>query len=354
MHWISIVPSRTDNHKDMNMTAKTLSDFTHLAVPEKAIMKAAEQLIHAHIASLTLDFLPAIKIKLPSVQAALTAAGAVLSETLTTVTVQLNNEQLNALEIMQREIEADLTLSLENKQKALGLLDTQRVHAQSSLQRIVSSSANAIAQRCDDLKQINIKPDATTLKDTLQRQLDSLNQQNAKLASSMASIAEDRRLLDSTIATLEKYNLADQFKDILPTADELALINMPSPELALVQAGLARLEKMLGQVSNALKYLDLVNERDTLRHRYNALLAQSRGVSSEAKALARNLAELQGLDSIDQNKGAWINEAAKVYEALYGFLAACQSPDAISGDFTHYLAEFKTYLKQVHDIKRTL
>ncbi|CAM3486086.1 alpha-xenorhabdolysin family binary toxin subunit B [Pseudomonas floridensis] len=336
------------------MTTKTLGNFTALAVPEKAIMKAAQQLIHAHIASLKLDFFPAVKIKLPSVQTALVAADKVLREKLSTLTAQLNNDQLKAVEAMRKEIDANPALSPENRQKAVAMLDAQRAQFQSALTHAVSSSANEIAQRCDDLKQINIKLDGTTIKDTLQRQLDSLNRQHATLETSMASLSEDRRLLDAAIATLEKYNLADQFKDMLPTADELALINMPSPELALVQAGIARLEKILGQVSNALNYIDLINERDALRHRYNALLAQSRGINKESKGIARDLAELQGLESVNQNKIAWINEAAKVYEALYGFLDACRAPDATPGDFGGYLAELNAYIQRVHEIRRPL
>ncbi|KPB34202.1 Uncharacterized protein AC504_5204 [Pseudomonas syringae pv. maculicola] len=168
----------------------------------------------------------------------------------------------------------------------------------------------------------------------------------------MALIAEDRRLLDATISTLEKYNIADLFKELLPTQEELQLIITPSPELALVSAGIARLEKLLDKISSALTYLDLTRERDRLRSRYNALLDDSRMSTQETKVIKEKLDELTGLAGVAQSKALWVQEAKKVYQSLYHFVDQITSPGDASALISQHVEQLKTYIKSFYDVKR--
>ncbi|MCF5429421.1 alpha-xenorhabdolysin family binary toxin subunit B, partial [Pseudomonas syringae] len=188
----------------------------------------------------------------------------------------------------------------------------------------------------------------------LQQQIDGMTQRSAALESAMSVIAEDRRLLDTTIKTYEKYNLADLFKDMLPTQEELQIVTMPSPELALITAGIARLGKLLDKISSALTYLDLTEERDRLRSRYNALLAESRTVAQEAKSINGRLDELSGLADISKSKALWVKEARKVYQSLYNFLDQITSQDDASAPISTPVEKLKTYIKSFYDIRRVV
>ncbi|RMM48198.1 Binary cytotoxin component [Pseudomonas syringae pv. aptata] len=280
------------------------------------------------------------------------SADKVYSQALATVTVQLNNVYLKSIDQKQQLIEADTRLSDKQKQQAISQLNGQRIRQVSNLTAVVRSSAQAIAGHSDDMAQINLTLENNRLLETLQQQIDSITQRSATLESAMALIAADRRLLDTTITTFEKYNLADVFKEMLPTPEELKLVNMTSPELELVNAGIARLGKLLDKVSSALKYLDLIEERDRLRSRYNALLDDSRTAAREAKAIKEKLDELTALAGVAQSKALWVQEAKKVYQSLYHFLDQIKSPVDTSTLISQQVEQLQTYIKSFYDVKR--
>ncbi|MBI6666305.1 alpha-xenorhabdolysin family binary toxin subunit B [Pseudomonas syringae] len=336
----------------MIMSTETLGELLILTPPDTEVMKTARQNILAHVTALKLDFLPVMKEKMRPLQDALISADKVYSQALATVTVQLNNVYLKSIDQKQQLIEADTRLSDKQKQQAISQLNGQRIRQVSNLTAVVRRSAQAIAGHSDDMAQINLTLENNRLLETLQQQIDSITQRSATLESAMALIAADRRLLDTTITTFEKYNLADVFKEMLPTPEELKLVNMTSPELELVNAGIARLGKLLDKVSSALKYLDLIEERDRLRSRYNALLDDSRTATREAKAIKEKLDELTALAGVAQSKALWVQEAKKVYQSLYHFLDQITSPVDTSTLISQQVGQLQTYIKSFYDVKR--
>lgn len=336
------------------MSTDTLDKALILTPPAPETMNAARQNILAQTSALKLDFLPVMKEKMLPLQTALKRADKVYHDNLAAVTVQLNSVNLQPIDLKQQQIEADQRLSDKQKQQAISLLNAQRIRQVSNLTMVVRNSAKAIAEHSDDMAQINLKLEGNRLLEILQEQIDSMTLRSARLESAMALIAEDRRLLDTTIKTYEKYNLADVFKEMLPTAEELKLVKLPSPELALVIAGIARLGKLLDKVSSALKYLDLIEERDRLRLRYNALLEESRTASQEAKGTAAKLDELTELAGVSQSKMLWVEEAKKVYQSFYNFLEQITQQDDSSAKISQHVEHLKTYIKSFYDTKRVV
>lgn len=299
---------------------RTLENTLDYPAPRPAVMKASRTLIHNQVATLNLAFLPVMKEKLPPLQRALTNADAVFRQALGTIVVRLRTVQLDQLELKRRQIEAETRLTEEQRRQALVMLDNEYTRIVTQLSTTIRDGATAIAESTDDLAQIDIEPKDNRLKDALQRQVDQLSQRTADLQARLSAIAEDRRLLDDTIRTLDKFNVLDIFKEQLPTAAELNALSMPAPELALAEAGLARLSKLLDGLSRSLTYFDLVSERDKLRARYNEALNQSRQLEGESRELVRNLDEVDGLASVNRSKVDWVTESRKASEALFSFL----------------------------------
>ncbi|WP_371927195.1 alpha-xenorhabdolysin family binary toxin subunit B [Pseudomonas sp. SZ57] len=338
----------------MTVNAHTLSNRLELTPPDTRIMESARQNIYDHVMSLQLDFLPVMKEKLQPLQRALSHAEALWGEHLAAIVAQLRSVNLAPIDLKQQQIEAHPDLSDLQKQLAIRMLNVERTRQLTGLTAIILKAANAIAESSDRMQQINLKLDGSRVQSTLHKHVDRLTQRKTDLDIRMSVIAEDRRLLDETIKAYEKYNLADIFKDLLPSAEELALINVPSPEIALLQAGIARLGKLLGKISDAINYSELTGERDKLRQRYNTLLDDSRANTQEIKATLFKLEELTLLSQVEQSKEAWVQEVRHVYRSLYRFLdkSAQQNDSTVSA--SEHVAQLKTYLKSFHDINRTL
>ncbi|WP_439849847.1 alpha-xenorhabdolysin family binary toxin subunit B [Pseudomonas syringae] len=336
----------------MMMSTEALGETLLLTPPDTEVMNAARQHILTQVTALKLDFLPVMKEKMLPLQAALNRADKVYRDVLAAVTVELNKVNLQQIDLKQQQIEADQRLSDAQKQQAISLLDKHRIRELSSLTTAINSGAQAIAASSDNMLQIDLKLKDRRLLETFQQQIDTMTQRKATLDSTMSTIAEDRRLLDATIKTFEQHNLADIFKDLLPTPDELALISLSSPEIELIKAGIARLGKLLDKLSSALTYLDLTKERDRLRLRYNALLEESRTAMQEARAIAGKLDELNELDGVNQSKTLWVQEAKKVYESLYSFLDNVTLQEESSASISKHVEQLKAYIKSFYTTSR--
>lgn len=333
----------------MNTTENPLG----YSAPSMTVMNASRTVIHNQVAALKLAFLPAMKEKLLPLQRALTQADAVFREQLGSIVVKLRTVQLEQLESTRQMIEAETSLNDEERREALSQLDTEHARIVADLSKTIKNGATAVAESIDDLAQINIELQDNRVKESLQRQVDQLNQRTAELQVKMSTIAEDRRLLDETIKTFEKFNVLDIFKEQLPTVAELKALSMPAPELALAEAGIARLQKALEGLGRSLTYFDLVSERDKLRARYNEALNQSRQLEGDSRQLIRDLDEVDGLASTHRSKTEWTTEARKASVALSAFhdsyLTDAQTrltPDIVR-QMVGYISSFYSVVRRV-------
>ncbi|WP_240996175.1 alpha-xenorhabdolysin family binary toxin subunit B [Pseudomonas viridiflava] len=333
----------------MNTDASLAEPF---AAPDRALMDAARQQIHTQIASLTLDFLPAMKEKLMPLKATLNAADSQFADNLATLTAQLKTFSTAAIDQKQQQIDADQSLSNEQKNQALTLLDAQRVRQALELNKVLAKAAHAIASTTDDLQQIRLQLVDSNLTETLQGQLNGFNQQAAGQKAKMDTEAEDRRLLDETVKTYEQHNLADVFKDALPTTEELSTIAIPSPHLMALQLGIGRLQTLIGKLSGALKYSDLITEREQLRTRYNNLLAESQTAQKEAKEVTRKLEELATLAGLDNNRMIWVQQSRKLSDSLYRFLENDVSKVKDPTLVNQQIEQFSAYMKSIYSVTR--
>ncbi|QXG46515.1 alpha-xenorhabdolysin family binary toxin subunit B [Pseudomonas viridiflava] len=333
----------------MNIDASQAEPF---AAPDRAIMDAARQQIHTQITSLTLDFLPAMKEKLSPLKATLNAADSQFVDNLATITAQLKTFSQTAIDQKQLQIEADQSLSETQKNQAFKLLNAQRTRQVLELNEVLANAAHAIASTTEDLQQIKLQLVDSNLTDTLQEQLNGINQRSAGQEAKMNTVAEDRRLLDETVKTFEQHNLADVFKEVLPTTEELSAIAIPSPHLMALQLGIGRLQALLGTLGGALKYSDLITERDQLRTRYNNLLAESQTAQKEAKAVTRKLEELATLAGLDNNRMIWVQQSRKLSDSLYRFLendvSKVKDPTLVNQQIEHLSA----YMRSIYSVTR--
>jgi hypothetical protein len=351
MHWNSSNSNKIDNDKDIMMTPP--ENTLNYPAPDLAVMNASRTVVNNQIGSLKLTFLPAMKEKLLPLQRALTKADNVFRQQLGTVIVRLKAAQLDEISAKRKQAEEETRLSEEQRRQVLDILDQQYSAVVADLSMTIHDSALAIAQGTDDLVQIDVELKDDQVRNSLQRQIDQFGHRFTELQTRMTTIADDRSLLDATIKTFEQFNVLDIFKEALPTIDELKAMSLPAPELALAEAGLARLQKLIGNVSRALTYLDLVNERDKLRAQYNEALDESRRIEAENRQVAQDLSEVDGLASLARSKRDWADQAKKAPQALSAFRSDYMSQAAppVSSDL---LKQLVGYITSFYSIEREI
>lgn len=334
------------------MSTSASQDFK---APDVRVMADAQTLVYNLIKSLPLDFLPVMKDKLPFVKTAVSQASYTFRKELNKVLSGARHLDLSQTDRLRVQIEADASLNAEQRQEALRQVQAQRTHVLLKLTHTVRQAENAVLKNIDELTQINLKPTSERLQQTLQDRLDTHEENIAARAKQMAVLKEDKKVLDDAIMAYEKSNLADTFKNVLPTPDELsALTSTPVSQIAVINAGIARLERLRGDISKGLTYLDLTAERDNLRARYEQLFKESMDYDQQARETSHGLEQLGLLAELDQAKATWANEARKAVDSLRAFSNA-YLPDARASSLTQqHLQALVSYLSGFVTIEREL
>ena len=336
------------------MNNTNFQDRYTLVAPDAEVMSAAKRLMDNHVVSLKLEFLPSMAEKLPHLQIVLGTAESIFRDKVADILARLNTTDLSPVDSAQQRVDANTTMTPEQKQSAIKVLNGQRKRIVAGVIASIESGATAIARSTDDLSQINLDLTDSSLRNVLQRQLDELTQRDNDFNLRLNEITADRRALDEAIKALEKYTVLDHLKENLPTAEELVALGAGTPDVALIQAGLDRLAKILDKVNSALTYRDLTEQRDKLRARYNELLDASRNLRKEIRQLADKMDEITALASVQQNKAVWAQESRKLHRSLYDFLDAHDHEDRMDPAFSHSLTRLKTYIRSIADVRRTL
>ncbi|MCQ9422488.1 alpha-xenorhabdolysin family binary toxin subunit B [Pseudomonas sp. LJDD11] len=323
--------------------------------PDLKAMTEAQTLIYNQIKSLSLDFLPVMKDKLPFVKAAVSQASYTFRKELNKVLSTARTINLNQTDQLRVQIESDASLHAEQKQEALRQVEAQRTHILLALANTMRQAESAMLQGIDDLSQIDLKPASERLQQTLQSRLDTYQESITELGKQMAALMEDKQILDAAITAYEKNNLADVFKNVLPSPEELAaLTSTPIAEVAIINAGIARLEKLRDEISKGLSYLDLTTERDRLRARYDQLLRESTRINQLAQEVSRDLLQLSALSDLDLGKTTWVTEARKAVDSLHMFSDSYLSDTRTSSLIQQQLQELIAYLNKLIGIQREL
>jgi len=336
------------------MNVYQLNTSLHLSCPDLSVMAASKKLINVQAMSLRLAFLSAMDEKLQHLDITINRADQVFRDELSNVFVILDTTHLTPIDTKIQQIKGSDRLTAAQKQRGIDLLSQEKLRITATAITVIEKSARFISRSADDVNAIHLKLKDNTLQNTLQKRIDTLSQTNAELNVRLSEIVDDRRTLDEAIKVIEKHNIADLFKDTLPTAAEVGALNIAAPKIALIQLAIGRVEKLLGHLSRTLNYKDFINERDQLRSRYNALVVQSRDVGTDINTLSDQANQLVGLADVDQTKTVWVQEAQKVAKSFQGFLGSNSDDVLLDQDFSQRLVQLKAYVHSFYNITRTL
>ncbi|WP_455922546.1 alpha-xenorhabdolysin family binary toxin subunit B [Pseudomonas putida] len=189
-------------------------------------------------------------------------------------------------------------------------------------------AAMVLREACSDFDAINYAVRAAEL--TLDLRMKS-NRSEKKLEDEMAALAllrKERETLDATISALEKTKWPTLK---LPSPDDLKKFTVPSPELAIIEAGLKLLEQLSGKVVEGMAYVELIHERDELRSRQ----AQMVVYVEERQALLAELSRKQSclevatqlLSQKDDLKTQLMDIAQPLQQFSLSLMAAGQTQD---------------------------
>ncbi|SFU70869.1 alpha-xenorhabdolysin family binary toxin subunit B [Xenorhabdus koppenhoeferi] len=153
-------------------------------------------------------------------------------------------------------------------------------------------------------------------KTELQTDIDEKIEKKNKLDVDRAKIIESQDVI-------RENNIADMFKDFIPSAKDIDGRDFTQPEKeAIKQAikqGAEMARKILGKVSEGLKYIDLANARMKLSDQIDQLVKETDVVKTKMREIDLRLSGIRDVMQIDVERTILLSEAVKIEQAWTEF-----------------------------------
>ncbi|MBD2814771.1 alpha-xenorhabdolysin family binary toxin subunit B [Xenorhabdus sp. Flor] len=186
-----------------------------------------------------------------------------------------------------------------------------------------SKRTSQLAEKIGDISNIVI---AERLKDILTR----TEAQAAKLQSDIEKKAEKRKKLDAerdkiieSQDVIRANNIADMFKDFIPSASDIDSLDFTDPKKEAIKQAIKQsaeiIRKVLGKISEGLKYIDLADARMKLSDQIDQIMEESKELKTTLWKTEQQLSGLKDMMQIDTERTTMLSEADKLEQAWRSF-----------------------------------
>ncbi|PHM39970.1 cytotoxin YaxB [Xenorhabdus mauleonii] len=146
----------------------------------------------------------------------------------------------------------------------------------------------------------------------LQADIKQKGEQRDKLNADRDKIIESQDVIRAN-------NIADMFKDFIPSASDIDKLDLSDPKKeAIKQAikqGVEIVRKILGKVSEGLKYIDLADTRTKLTDQIEQVIKETDALKTKLQAVTQRLSDLNNVMKIDSERNILLLEVNKVHQA---------------------------------------
>ncbi|AWK41763.1 alpha-xenorhabdolysin family binary toxin subunit B [Photorhabdus laumondii subsp. laumondii] len=146
--------------------------------------------------------------------------------------------------------------------------------------------------------------------------------QKAELQSDIEQKTKERKKLDAerdkiieSQDVIRAKNIADMFKDYLPNTNDIDGLNFAQPEKEIIKQSIEIVKKVLGKISEGLKYIDLENARMKLTEQIDHTMQESKALKTTLEETELRLSGLKDVMQIDTERTTMLNEVGKLEKA---------------------------------------
>lgn len=177
--------------------------------------------------------------------------------------------------------------------------------------KISDISDMVIAERLQDLV-----TQAESQKTELQSDIDPKTEKRNKLDADREKIIESQDVI-------RQNNIADMFKDFIPSAKDIDGLDFTQPKKEAIKQAIKQgaeiARKILGKVSEGLKYIDLADARMKLSDQIDQLITETDELKAKIREVELRLSGLKDVMQIDTERTTLLTEAVKIEQVWISF-----------------------------------
>jgi len=224
--------------------------------------------------------------------------------------------------------------------------------ALSSVLDAFNTAIDEVQSKLDDIGNVVIAERAEDKIKKQQGYQKDLNDQIEEKEAYKKELEKNRDKIIESQDVIRERNIADMFKDYIPGADDLKGLDLKAPEVEAVKQGAELAKKILGNVSEGLKYSQLTDARRDLDHKIDGVRKEISDLNGQRQAVEALIDDLGKVMNIDKNKKILISEVAKLVSAWTLFAGQMQNLDttgAAEQNITKNIAGMRTYLDDLNE-----
>ncbi|MGF6208580.1 alpha-xenorhabdolysin family binary toxin subunit B [Pseudomonas frederiksbergensis] len=167
---------------------------------------------------------------------------------------------------------------------------------------------------------------------------------------SKAKYEQQRDTLIKAQDVIREFNLADMYKNYIPDAKALDGLDMENPKKEAVKQGIELVRKVLGVVSDGIKYSELATSRNNLEKEIQALTQSMEGLNKELQAAEDALSDISAIVEISGQRRVVGEELIAVAGVWLGFsmnLDHLKSTDYTQAELSRFLNRYTAHLEKL-------
>ncbi|HEX8592037.1 MAG TPA: alpha-xenorhabdolysin family binary toxin subunit B [Pseudomonas sp.] len=332
----------------MNTTFNEISTLefeeADLAVSRQARKSCSEQMINIEIAYTKTSYLPNFYDKFKRLNDQLNQADTSLGRTAQKAAIDLDFQSLSLNGFL--------------KELAHNIDEEEREEILEDLKKTLNEATRITGKETAALKNILVALSEPFSRDTVQGYLSTfaIDQENlskdiALTEEKLAEVEQQRSVLTAAIDALQSKGLGAIANDTILNVEKIVALGATPPQVAVISLALDILKQSLENADRSLNFLNLVNLRDEVRKRSDALMELISTKRAEAAQLKHRMTLINSMVKFDDNLQVYTGEFRKVVVALQDFLDRYKHPassdEETAQDFIANARMLSAYLRPI-------
>lgn len=163
-----------------------------------------------------------------------------------------------------------------------------------------------------------------------------------------AKYSEQRDALIKVQDVIREFSLAEMYKNYIPEGKELDSLDMENPKKEAVKQGIELVRKVLGVVSEGIKYSELASSRNNLDKEIQSLALLMDGLNRELQTAEDALSDISAVVEIGRQRRVVGEEIITVAGIWLGFslnLDNLKRTDYTQAELSRFLNRYKNHLE---------
>lgn len=333
------------------MTVHTLGSSFQYPSPDMRKIKQNRDELHYKIRTLSTVYLPVLREQLVSLSEELNTTDKQALSTLTLLPTALPISEVQRFHTVIEKLK--LEPSSPEQQEAIDSFYKEIKSLIDSGKSEVSKLATALNNNLANLKAVTLSDNQYRIKE-LEASISSISPYVAEEERSIEKMGKDESELSNAIKLIEATDTFSLIKELFLTAEKLAGLNLSTPQIELVKAGIAAAGKILNLISDRIKYGNLIEARRQIQLRLDDRRRNLARINQDIKLLQDQKNQLVAFQSVQAPRVAYTNEISTLADAIDKFLEINEHnvADDFSSVVKRFIEQSNSFIKHLNNLRQ--